>query len=172
MLIITFVIYEWKFKSDGLFHHGLFAKDRNFPLALFCICAEGLVFFTANSFLSYQVSVLYDKSSIRVSLRSVHSSLVFLSPAANIVKSYCLTFIMFMITSWCLAIYSYRVKRIRAPIMLAFTCFATFNVCMSTTQLGSNNAVWGYPVILGCGLGVSLTALVTAAQLSTPPELM
>jgi hypothetical protein len=68
-LLLLFVVYEWKFKIDGLFHHELFAKDRNCALALFCVCVEGLVFFTANSFLSYQIAVLYDRSSIRVSLR-------------------------------------------------------------------------------------------------------
>ena len=77
-----------------------------------------------------------------------------------------------MITAWILAYYSYATKRLRLPLMLAFACFSTFNVCMSTTELGSGNAVMGYSVILGCGLGVSLSAIVTVAQLSAPPELM
>jgi hypothetical protein len=91
---------------------------------------------------------------------------------ANLINSYCIAFLVFMLSSCILAVYSYMAKRIRLPIMLAFGCFAAFNICMSTTTTGSNNAVWGYPVLLGCGLGVSLTALITAAQLSTPPELM
>lgn len=56
--------------------------------------------------------------------------------------------------------------------MLAFACFAAFEICMATTQVGSRTAVWGYPVFFGCGLGIGMTALVTAAQLSAPPELM
>jgi hypothetical protein len=56
--------------------------------------------------------------------------------------------------------------------MIAFACFAAFEICMATTQLGSRTAVWGYPIFLGCGLGIGMTALVTAAQLSAPPELM
>ena len=43
---------------------------------------------------------------------------------------------------------------------------------MSTSGLGTNDAVWGYPVILGTSLGMSLVVLVTIAQLSTPPELI
>ena len=43
---------------------------------------------------------------------------------------------------------------------------------MSTTTVGSGAAVWAYPVFLGGGLAVALCALVTAAQLSAPPELM
>lgn len=52
-----------------MFHHDLFAKDRNFAIALCGICVEGLVFFTANAFLSYQVAVMYDTNTIRVSLQ-------------------------------------------------------------------------------------------------------
>jgi len=43
---------------------------------------------------------------------------------------------------------------------------------MATVGLGSAKAVWGYPVLLGIGLGWSLTYLVTAAQLSAPPQMI
>lgn len=43
---------------------------------------------------------------------------------------------------------------------------------MATATPGSSNAVWGYPVLLGIGLGACLIALLTVAQLSTPPELI
>ena len=56
--------------------------------------------------------------------------------------------------------------------MFAFSCFLAFNICMSTTTLRSGRAVWGYTVFLGFGLAVALCGLVTAAQLSAPPELM
>ena len=36
----------------------------------------------------------------------------------------------------------------------------------------SKTAVWAYPIFLGIGLGFSLTLLVTAAQLSAPPDLI
>jgi hypothetical protein len=75
-------------------------------------------------------------------------------------------------TSWCAALYTYKFKRVRLPSVLAFIFFVAFEACMASTQLGSRYAVWGYPVLLGCGLGLSLTAIVTAAQLATPPDLM
>lgn len=43
---------------------------------------------------------------------------------------------------------------------------------MSVAKTSSSNGVWGYAVLLGIGLGLSLTCLVTAAQLSTPPQLI
>jgi hypothetical protein len=69
MFIVALATHQWKFKKDGMFHHGLFAKDRNFAIALGCTCVEGLVFFTANSFLSYQVAVMYETNTIKVSLQ-------------------------------------------------------------------------------------------------------
>lgn len=32
--------------------------------------------------------------------------------------------------------------------------------------------MWGYPIFVGLGLGICLTCIVTAAQLSAPPELI
>lgn len=43
---------------------------------------------------------------------------------------------------------------------------------MATTDASSSHLVWGYPVLLGFALGMTLTSLVTIAQLSTPPELI
>lgn len=43
---------------------------------------------------------------------------------------------------------------------------------MAVTNLTSSDNVWGYPVLLGIGLGWSLTYLVAAAQLSAPPRLI
>lgn len=43
---------------------------------------------------------------------------------------------------------------------------------MATATQSSEKAFWGFPVILGLGMGLALTCIVTAAQLSTPPELI
>lgn len=43
---------------------------------------------------------------------------------------------------------------------------------MSTTQLGSGRATWGYIIFLGLGMSMGLTTVMTAAQLSAPRELM
>ena len=58
ILLLALVAYEWKFKKDGLFHHGLF-RSRNFPIALFCIYIEGHGAFAANYFVPFQLSILY-----------------------------------------------------------------------------------------------------------------
>lgn len=43
---------------------------------------------------------------------------------------------------------------------------------MATVKTSSSTAVWGYVILLGIGLGLSLTCLVTVAQLSAPPRLI
>lgn len=56
-LAISLAIYEYKFKTDGMFHHGLFQSNRNFAVSLFCIFAEGVAFFGANVYFAFQVSI-------------------------------------------------------------------------------------------------------------------
>lgn len=54
-LAIALCLYEYKFKTDGMFHHGLFQKDRNFAIALICLFCDGIAFFAANQYFAYQV---------------------------------------------------------------------------------------------------------------------
>lgn len=55
-LAIVLIIYETKFRNDGMFHHKLFTMNRNFSIALFCIFCEGIAFFAANVYFAYEVS--------------------------------------------------------------------------------------------------------------------
>jgi MFS family permease len=52
------VIYETKLKKDGMFHHGLFIKNRNFTVSIICVFCEGVAFFAANVYFSFQVKTL------------------------------------------------------------------------------------------------------------------
>lgn len=54
-LAIALCVYEYKFKTDGMFHHGLFKRNRNFAISLLCIFCEGIGFFAANQYFAYQV---------------------------------------------------------------------------------------------------------------------
>lgn len=55
ILMICLGFYEWKVKTDGILHHGLFQKSRNFPLTLICLFCEGLAFMGANAYLASEV---------------------------------------------------------------------------------------------------------------------
>ncbi|CZR66918.1 related to potential drug facilitator PEP5 [Phialocephala subalpina] len=153
-LMTGLAIYETKFKKDGMFHHGLFSNGWNFPIALLCVFVEGLSFFAANNYFAFQVSVLYETDSLRTGAR------------------YTITFIVYATMSVLAGAFCSKTKMIRFPTVVAFGFMTVFFVCMATTTPGSSKAVWGYPALLGIGLGIGLCALVTAAQLSTPRELI
>lgn len=54
-LALVLMGYEALVKKDGMFHHGLFTRNRNFSIALFCVFAEGVAFFAANIYFAFQV---------------------------------------------------------------------------------------------------------------------
>jgi len=153
-LIACLVIYESKFKKDGMFHHGLFSNGWNFVIALICVFVEGLVFFSANNYFAFQVSVLYETDPLRTGIR------------------YGINFILYAIGAVVGGTYCSTTKKIRTPVVIAFCSIVIFNICMATSTPASSTAVWAYPIFLGIGLGVCLCALITAAQLSTPRELI
>ncbi|KAK3934549.1 siderophore iron transporter [Diplogelasinospora grovesii] len=153
-LALGLVVYEAFFKKDGMFHHGLFTGNRNFSIAAFCVFAEGVAFFAANTYFAFEVSVLYETDALIVGAR--YSIMLFVSAIAA------------TLTGW----YCAATRRVRWVTFAAFAIFIVFFICMANTNLNTNTPVWGYPVLLGAALGMTLTTLVTAAQLSTPPELI
>lgn len=76
LLLIGLAVHQTFFKKDGMFQHGLFKKDRNFAISLFCIFVEGMGFFAANAFFPLEISVIFDTDPIRLGLRY---SIAFLS---------------------------------------------------------------------------------------------
>src|SRR2546423_6435174 len=151
---LALIIYEWRFKSDGMFHHDLFGS-RNFAIALGCVFVEGLVFFSANNYFSFEVSTLYTTDPLIV---SVHYSIVFITD---------------IVASMVSGAYGSISKSIRLPTTCAFTLFLIFNILMANINVQTSNLnIWGYPVFLGTGLGMCLSALLAVAQLSTPPQLI
>ena len=151
---VGLIIHQTFFKKDGLIHHDLFKKDRNFALALGTFFSDGIIFWAANNYFAFQVSVLYEPNPMLVGLHFAIAFFTAFAAAASVV-------IITMLT-----------KRLREPIVISFIMFTIFFALMASTSLTSSSAVWGYPVFLGIGLGWSLTYLTTVAQLSTPPHLI
>ncbi|KAK5954684.1 hypothetical protein OHC33_004408 [Knufia fluminis] len=151
---VGLIVHQTYLKKDGLIHHGLFKKDRNFAVALGCFFADGMIFWAANNYFSFQVQVLYETDPMLIGLRFCIAFFAAIGAAASIV----------VISSF--------TKSIREPIVASFIMFTIFYALMATSKLSSGTAMWGYPVFLGIGLGWSLTYLVTAAQLNAPPHLI
>lgn len=148
------VAYEWKFKKDGMFHHDLFEKNRNFTIALLCVFCEGMAFFAANVYFAFQVSMLYESDFLLVTTR------------------FSIAFIAFLAGSVVTGIYCSKTKKVRWMTFAAFCVFVAFFLGMAATNKNTPNAAWGLPILMGFGLGMTLITLITAAQLSIPAELV
>lgn len=153
-LALLLILYETKFKADGMFHHGLFESNRNFTIATICVFCEGIAFFAANIYFAFQVSVLYEADLLIVGVR------------------FSIAFMATIVASGFTGIYCAITKKVRWATVVAFVIFMVFFICMSTTNRNTSMPVWGYPVLLGWALGMTLITLITVAQLSTPPELI
>jgi hypothetical protein len=154
VFIIALMVYQWRFKRDGMFHHDLF-RHRNFPLAVLCIFCEGISFFGGNNYFAFEVSTFYTTDAFQVGL---HYSVAFY------------TFAFFAIVA---GIYCWKTKTVRIPSIVAFSAFLIFNILMATAGPRTPVAnIWAYPIFLGIGLGICLTSLMTAAQFATPAELI
>lgn len=154
VLLISLVVYETRFKKNGMSHHALFKRGRNIGLAIGCIFVEGLVFFALNNYYAFEVSVLYEHDSLLVGLR------------------YSICFIVFAVSTALTGLFCTTTKMLRYPIVVGFGSFVVLMICMATANLSSNAALWGYTVIFGSGIGILLNTLMTTAQLGTPPELI
>jgi hypothetical protein len=75
-----------------------------------------------------------------------------------------------IVVSVFIGLYCAITKKVRWTTVLAFVIFVVFFSCMVSADKNSSKAVWGYLVLMGAGLGITLITLVTVAQLSTPPE--
>ncbi|KEF62407.1 uncharacterized protein A1O9_00379 [Exophiala aquamarina CBS 119918] len=153
-MFVLLAIYCWKIKKDSFIPHALFSRDRNLAISLFSIFCEGLVFAAANIYVPTQTAVLYEPTSLGVSL----------------VFTICL--ICYVVFSPITALICYKFRNLRSLNVMGFVFLLTWAICMATTSLGSTSAVWGYQAILGVALAFILNAVVASAQLSAPPELI
>lgn len=154
VLLIVLVVYEWKGRSDGLFHHALFG-DRNFVVAVSSMFIEGLSFFTTNNYFTYEASLLFRLNFFQACLRF---SMMFLSS---------------IVTSALIGAYSTWRKSVRSCLVAGFLCLTVYNVLMTTVKhTTSPTVLWGYPIVAGAGFGTIIPMAITAAQLSTPPGMI
>lgn len=154
VLLLAFILYEWRWKSDGMLHHGLF-KRRNFPISLGIAFAEGLSFFTCNNYYPFETGLLTGGSLWTVAL---HFTIVFFASVAFAPVA---------------GLWSSARKVVRSPLFLGVSCLVIFNILMATITPNTNLAVlWGYPVFAGLGLGMILPIVMVAAQMDTPSELI
>lgn len=149
---IVFIIYEVVFKKDGMLHHSLF-QHRNFAIALLAICAEGFIFFSINSYYPFEFGVTQQANVLQVAL------------------SFVIVFSVSLVTAIMVGFYSSRKKVVRTPLVVGFASLLIFLILMATAGPHKSGSTFrGYAAFAGVGLGTILPIILSAAQLSTPPE--
>lgn len=99
-------------------------------------------------------------------------STLYESDALLVGVRYSVTFICSMVGGFVAGFYCARTRRTHWITVLAFVLFLAFSICMALAGRTTNTPTWGYAVILGLALGMTLTTLITIAQLSIPPQLI
>jgi hypothetical protein len=153
-LLIAFGLYEWKGTREGMLHHDLFSRGRNFALAEAIMLVEGLVFFCATQYYGFEVSILYDKDLFQAGL------------------DYTVGWWTMIVATTLCGVYCSWTKTIRPALTTAFVSFAIFSGTMASLNPSTRWSAVGFTPFFGIGLGIALNTLVTVAQLSTPPELI
>jgi hypothetical protein len=108
VFFLIFVGHQTFIKKDGLIHHDLFKKDRNFALALGCFFADGVVFFAANNYFGFEVAVLYETDTLQANLH------------------FAITFCTGFFAAFLVYVLSKFTKNIREPIVISFLFLTAF----------------------------------------------
>lgn len=153
LMLVAFGIYEWRFTREGMFHHDLF-RGRNFVIAESALFAEGLVFFATTAYYGFEIVVLFDQD--------LFSGGAYFS----------LGFLVMILATNLTGVYCSRTKTVRLPLVLSFVSFTIFCAAMASVNPSMRRNALGYTPFFGLALGTALNAIVTVAQLSTPPDLI
>lgn len=154
IMLIAFVIYEWRFTNEGMLHHAVFGYGRNFPIIFGLFFVEGLLFYATNSYYSYEIASVFGKP-------------LFISGAY-----YSVGWAVLIVVTQLTGVYCAKTTTVRGPLVVAFLAFATYRALMAAVKVDQATNALGYVVLFGVGIGISLNALTTTAQLSSPKELI
>ncbi|EED15310.1 siderophore iron transporter, putative [Talaromyces stipitatus ATCC 10500] len=152
--MILFVVYEWRFKKDGILHHDLWT-NRNLAISLLIMFVEGLAFFAANSYFVFEIIVLYDAS--------------ILSAGTN----FSIMFFTGLAFSPIFGLWSSKLKTMRPQLILGCVFLLLFFILLATVKIDTPRyAFWIFPITSGIALVSILPISMVSAQLTTSSELI
>ncbi|KAK3330722.1 major facilitator superfamily domain-containing protein [Apodospora peruviana] len=152
VLLVTFCLYEWKGRTDGLVAHVFFHRDRNFALSVFAFGVEGWIFYSAVNAITPQLilNLGFETDAWRISVRQQSFAL------SSLLSS--------LVVTW----YSTRFKDLKTPLLVTWALFLVMTICYSALQPGWDKAQIGLNVIGGIGQSGPLTLLVACVQFTSP----
>ncbi|KAK0730129.1 major facilitator superfamily domain-containing protein [Lasiosphaeris hirsuta] len=152
VLFISFGVYEWKGRDDGLIAHIFFHRDANFALAVFAFAVEGWVFYSAVNSITPQLvlNLGFETDAWRISVRQLSFGLLSLS-------------FSFVVTWW-----STRYRDLKTPLLVTWILFLVITICYASFQPHWNSVQIGLNVLGGMGQSGPLTLLVACIQFTAP----
>ncbi|KAI2778015.1 MFS general substrate transporter [Daldinia loculata] len=152
MLLVSFALYEWMGRSDGLVAHVFFRKNANFVYSIFAFAVEGWIFYSAVNSVVPQIALNlgFENNAWRISVRQLSYQLPVLFASVPI--------------TW----YATRFKDLQAPLLVTFTIFLIVTICYATIRPSWSSAQLGFNVLAGIGQAGPLTLLVACIQFTAP----
>ncbi|BGP29969.1 hypothetical protein JCM10296v2_001721 [Rhodotorula toruloides] len=172
--LVAFCLWEWKGNKEGLLHHALFSKSRNYGISLAPLFLEGILFFSFSAFWSREASLILGLPawlaglnflwSYIISVSFIYSLLVVAGSGATLPSKVLAT----PVFGWA----SQRFKEVRGGLTVGFGLFLTASIGMATVNPGSRIAFRAYAVLGGIAFASPLTLMSVCAQLAAPPQLL
>jgi len=152
VLFVSFGLYEWKGRPDGLVAHVFFSRDANFALSVFAFAVEGWIFYSAVNSITPQIVLHlgFEDNAWDISVRQL---------------SYSLTNLGFsFIVTW----YSTRFRDLKSPLVVTWVFFLVVTICYAAMQAGWDKPQIGFNILAGIGQSGPLTLLVACVQFTAP----
>ena len=108
VILVGLIAHQTFIKKDGLVHHRLFSKDRNFAICFLAFMMDGIIFWAANNYFAFEVGILYETDGLLVGV------------------NFAITFIVAVAASFFIAFFSSKTKLIREPLVVAFLSLVVF----------------------------------------------
>ncbi|GAA5977306.1 hypothetical protein JCM10908_004931 [Rhodotorula pacifica] len=150
----VFGVWEWKGNTQGLLHHALFSRSRNYALCLGLLFTEGILFFSFNAFWAREATMILGLPAWEAGM----NFLWFFLPST----------IATPVVGWA----SQHFKEVKFSLATGFGLFVVASIGMATVQPSSRIAMRAYACIAGIGFSSPLTLMSVCAQLAAPPELL
>ncbi|BGP55794.1 hypothetical protein JCM8202v2_003401 [Rhodotorula sphaerocarpa] len=149
-----FGLWEWKGNSEGLLHHALFSRSRNYALSVALLFTEGVLFFSFNAFWAREAAAILS------------------IPAWEAGMNFLWFFIPSTIATPFVGWAAQRFREVKVSLALGFGCFLIASIGMATVQPSSRIAIRAFACVSGIGFSSPLTLMSVCAQLASPPELL
>ncbi|ETS83571.1 hypothetical protein PFICI_05447 [Pestalotiopsis fici W106-1] len=148
VLLVLFLLYEWKGRADGLIAHVFFQDNLNFFLSVFAFAVEGWIFYSAFNSITPQLvlNLGFEDNAWSISVRQLSTQLPTL------------------LTSIPITLYATKFKDLKSPLLVTFTLFLAVTISYAAIEPSWNRAQIALNVLAGMGQSGPLTLLVACVQ--------